>query len=113
MGSHPELGHQLSEKYQLQVQSGEGGVSTRTGRPFVPRAVWSELLAFLLVPCQVCRTEAKSTHRTEQKGAQLSYTARRACRAHHHLRVPKACRLHTSDAWLFVGRKGKENPDTQ
>ena len=24
MGSHPELGHQLTEKYQLQVRSGEG-----------------------------------------------------------------------------------------
>lgn len=43
MGSHPELGHQLTEKHQLQVR----GLWTRGqcwDRPLLPEEAWSVLL---------------------------------------------------------------------
>ena len=48
MGSHPELGHQLTEKHQLQVR----GLWTRGqcwDRPLLPKEAWSAPLALLVL----------------------------------------------------------------
>lgn len=53
MGSHPELGHQLPEKYQLQVRAGAGwgraGAARVLGQDAHSNQVCSELRALLPV----------------------------------------------------------------
>lgn len=107
MGSHPELGHQLPEKYQLQVRAGAGWGRAGAARVPIPTRSAQSCVPF----SRSCYSEC-SPPPAERGKAHITPLQHRASFTHPNLHGPRAYSLQTFDTCLVVGKKTRQHRHT-